>query len=290
MWDLRRGDLVGRAYRRAVPRGLRHHIEFIQKHGRPAYLPWSKPTSFMGKVVWRIHNDRRDLIRPLGDKLAMKDIAAAAGVATPETLWSGTDPDELAEASVSFGRPWVLKPNHASQTVRFYDGPISAEEAQRVAGPWVHPEMVFGTAHGEWAYSQARKLIVAEEALGPEGVDLPDFRMFTFDGKPVVCGVDSGKFGPSRSYSFFRLPDWELMDVTGLAPPRDMPAPPELPLMLDAASRVGAPYDFVRVDLYARGGQVWLGELTPYPGIGLVRYEPQSFDDWLGSQWKLPEV
>ena len=37
-------------------------------------------------------------------------------------------------------------------------------------------------------------------------------------------------------------------------------------------------------------GQVWLGELTPYPGIGLVRYEPRAFDDWLGSLWTLPQI
>lgn len=289
MWDFRRGNLIGRAYRRLVPRHLRHHLEFIKVHGRPAYLPWAPPTSYMGKVVWRIHHDRRDILRPLGDKLAMKDLARAVGVSVPATLWAGTDPAELAEASRSFEGRWVLKPNHTSQRVHFFEGPIEVEEASAATQGWT--DIIFGTAHGEWAYLFARPLIIAEEALTPEGADLPDYKFLTFNGEPQVCWVVEGRFG-NTTHTYYKVPEWERIDaVTSGMPAADATLPPrELPAMLDAARRLGEGYDFIRVDLYAREGQVWLGELTPYPAAGLARLEPRSFDEWLGSHWLLPDL
>lgn len=41
-------------------------------------------------------------LKVLNDKLAVKDVGALAGVASPRTLWAGTDPAELARASRSF--------------------------------------------------------------------------------------------------------------------------------------------------------------------------------------------
>ena len=44
--------------------------------------------------------------------------------------------------------------------------------------------------------------------------------------------------------------------------------------MLEVAETLGAAFDFVRVDLYDVGGEVWFSELTPYPGGGLDRFDP----------------
>jgi hypothetical protein len=42
----------------------------------------------------------------------------------------------------------------------------------------------------------------------------------------------------------------------------------------------------VRVDLYDTGGHVYFGELTHYPGGGLVRIRPRAFDRALGDLWR----
>ncbi len=58
---------------------------------------------------------------------------------------------------------------------------------------------------------------------------------------------------------------------------------------VDAAASATA--DGVEVDA-ARwvplDAEVWFGELTPYPGGGVIRYEPREFDHELGAYWTLP--
>ena len=45
----------------------------------------------------------------------------------------------------------------------------------------------------------------------------------------------------------------------------------------------------LRVDCYEVDGELWFGELTPYPGAGLSPLEP-DLDAWLGGTWTLPRL
>ena len=56
--------------------------------------------------------------------------------------------------------------------------------------------------------------------------------------------------------------------------------------MLEIAAALGKEFDFVRVDLYDVDGHVYFGELTHYPGGGLVRIRPRAFDRALGDLWR----
>jgi hypothetical protein len=58
--------------------------------------------------------------------------------------------------------------------------------------------------------------------------------------------------------------------------------------MLATAAKLGSGFDFIRVDLYNILGEVYFGEFTPYPGSGLCRFVPASFDTELGARWTLP--
>ncbi len=41
---------------------------------------------------------------------------------------------------------------------------------------------------------------------------------------------------------------------------------------MGVAPRLGADFDFVRVDLYLSQGKLWFGELTHYPANACARY------------------
>ena len=45
----------------------------------------------------------------------------------------------------------------------------------------------------------------------------------------------------------------------------------------------------LRVDCYEVEGELWFGELTPYPGAGLSPIEP-DLDARLGAAWTLPPL
>ena len=58
-----------------------------------------------------------------------------------------------------------------------------------------------------------------------------------------------------------------------LHPPGDLvPAPANLAEMIDSAERIAGDLDFIRVDLYNVGGEIYLGEAAAYPGGGLERH------------------
>jgi hypothetical protein len=68
-----------------------------------------------------------------------------------------------------------------------------------------------------------------------------------------------------------------------------VPPPRHLDRMLKAAAALGAPTDFVRVDLYECGDRVIFGELTNYPGAGRERFLDPTLDARLGQWWHVPK-
>ena len=89
----------------------------------------------------------------------------------------------------------------------------------------------------------------------------------------------------------FYTADWRPLGVRQgypLAPVIE--APPGLEAMTAWARRLGERFDFIRIDFYDLDGDVYLGEMTPYPESGLLPFVPASFDDELGDAWTLPAL
>ena len=252
-------------------------------HKRP--LPLKRPQRFTEKINWRIVHDRRDILRPLGDKMAMKKYAAsrASGVLIPETLWSGSKLSGFLDTHPA--GPWVVKPNHRSGLVIFGSDSTPTDPHVVVSDEWLQERN--GRYKGEWAYQFAKRCLIAEANISPGG-DIPmDYKFYVFRGRIPLIHVDADRFdGISRT---FFTPEWRQISATnGFPASHGISAPDNLPEMLEAASKLGAEFDFIRVDLYSDGKQIWFGEFTPYPAGGLRHYAPDSFDTWLGSFWELP--
>jgi TupA-like ATPgrasp len=262
-----------------LPAGIRRRVLFACCNRR---LPdFRDPRTFSDKVNWRILNDRRPLLEWTCDKLAMKERARAiAGLRVPRTWWAGTDLRELE--AVQLPEHWVLKPNHRSGLVHFGQGHPDAARLRELTAGWLRPFQASGM--GEWAYSRARPLLLAEEMIGEPGSPAPDYKFFTFGGDVAAVQVDTGRHSVHRRRLY--LPDWTPLEVrSGNHPLAAIePAPPGLGRMLAVAAQLGAGVDFIRIDLYDVRGGVWFGEVTPYPGSGLDRFVPAS----LGARWELP--
>ncbi len=271
---------VPRAVLDRAPLPAKRAALFREAHGR---WPGRPPRTFTDKVNWRVVHDRRPLIGQLGDKLAMKAYAAARcpELRVPAVLWSGTDVAAFAAADLP--EKWVLKPNHGTMRVHVGSGRPDVAELRRVTAGWLD-EPLFRT-RGEWVYSQARRVLLAEEFLG-SGEPPVDHKFLVFGGRVELVQVDTGRFGDHRRRLY--RPDWTPVDVAEAVAPGPVTDPPALlPRMLEVAAVLGAEFDFVRVDLYAVDGEVWFSELTPYPGGGLDRFDP-ALDSTLGALWELP--
>lgn len=268
-----------------LPIAARRRALFVWTHQRLPNL--RSPRTFNEKINWRILNDRRPVLEWTCDKLAMKEyVRSVPGIHLPQVLWTGTDLRELAAAGLP--EHWVLKPNHRSGLVHFGHGRPDVQELSSITAAWHRPAEA--ESLGEWAYSKARRLLLAEEFIGTPGSPPTDYKFFVFDGTVAAIQVDFSRHSAHTRRMY--LADWSPLNVQyggrPLAPPS--PAPPVLDRMLAAAAALGAAFEFIRVDLYNVGDRIYFGEFTPYPSGGLARFTPASFDAELGARWNLPEA
>jgi hypothetical protein len=278
-----------------LPSGLSRRALFFYFHRRFPHV--KNPVTFNEKVNWRILKDRREILTWTCDKLAMKDYAssvqaaAAHGLRIPRTLWSGVDVKELE--NVELPEHWVLKPNHRSGHVFFGHGQPDTAVLQEVVKGWLRPAE--GVDLREWAYLKARPMLLAEEMLGVPGSPPSDYKFSVFGGEVGVIEVHNDRYHNDRYNDHHRLhwylPDWTPLEVTSVGYTLS-PAEPSPPInfskMIAIASELGRSFDYMRVDLYNVGGDIFFGELTPYPSSGFDRFAPHSFDVELGAKWELP--
>jgi hypothetical protein len=128
--------------------------------------------------------------------------------------------------------------------------------------------------------------VVVERFLGHGDAPPTDYKFFVFHGTPAMVVVDENRF--SGHTSTMLTPEWEPFAVDNrFGAAAALPSQPaNYDRMLEIAATLGKEFDFVRVDLYSVGGHVYFGELTHYPGGGLVRLRPRAFDRALGDLWR----
>jgi TupA-like ATPgrasp len=283
------GDIAKKAFwagMRHVPLRERRQILYRLRHGRWANLGVDAEL-FTEKMQRRILFDHRPLIGDLGDKLKMKERAALSGdVQIPRTYWSGTDLDELASVADLPNR-WVLKPTNASGKVILAEGRPNIAALKRQTRGWLLKVSPLWRDQGEWIYSTAKPAMLLEERLGGELVP-DDYKFFVFHGDVAVINLHSARFSDHHERRYY-TPDWTPLEIRHyphpIAPLKA--APPNLDRMLTIASKMGADFDFIRVDLYDIDGQVWFGELSPYDGGGLSPFDPLDWDRKLGRRWRM---
>ena len=136
---------VNETVRSWIPPRQKRQLMFLRNHGR--WGNFKNPRTFSEKVNWRILNDRRAELAWTGDKLEMKERAAAVGVRSPETYWQGERVSTLA--GVALPDHWVLKPNHRSSLIHFGEGDPDIEQLDRLTIGWTDETQ--SKVLGEWA-------------------------------------------------------------------------------------------------------------------------------------------
>src|SRR6185312_5625486 len=104
-----------------------------------------------------------------------------------------------------------------------------------------------------------------------------------FHGKPEAVQKDNH----AHNLNAFYTPDWMLTDATyrSTSGIRQADRPENLGEMIEIASRLSAPFDFVRIDLYNVHGRVYFGEFTFTPTAGTHKFGPPHWDLYFGEKW-----
>ena len=196
-------------------------------------------------------------------------------------------PDDLDMAALT--EPCVIKATHGcDMTILLPAGApgCATSHAIRVTvARWLATDY-YRAGWREAPYRGLPRRAVVERFIGTDGVPPPDYKFFVFHGKVGMVAVDQDRFAAHTSTLLH--PDWHA--VTGAAtfdPAAELPdQPPNYRRMVQVAERLGAAFEFARVDLYNVDGRIFFGEITHYPGGGLVRLRPRAFDRALGDLWR----
>lgn len=274
----------------AVPLRLRQQFQYRRAVGR--WLDSRSPTTWTEKLYWRIHHDRRPLLADAVNKLWMKDYAIETCgdlLLVPETIWSGVSLSEWARSAPPSERAWVAKPIAGMNArVWFGNGRPSIAEAVGVEAEWERRSRGDMRRGVPWGYQVAPRGFLVEEQVGTDPSAIRDYKVHVFQGRAALVQVIEGRWS-GRQRQVLYDPDWTLVAHKGFSesPPAPCGPPPGVAALITAAERLGQRFDYIRVDLYLIGGEVWFGELTPYPNFRRFMGFPR-LDESLGGLWNLP--
>lgn len=249
-----------------------------------------KPKSFNEKILWRkLYEHDLSFIKAV-DKVAAREIVSGtigAGFLVPmQGVFKSYE--DIPFAHLSY--PCVLKTSSGSGAVRILR--VHDEDSIRECISYFRnlPSISYGEEFGEWAYDFVEPKIIVEDMLSPDGCSVPvDYKFYVYDGRVHFFHMDIDRFEDHHRVVFGR-------DLRPMEFRLNYPRPKVVPVlsnkieeMIVVAEKLGSSWDFVRVDLYEVKGAIYFGEFTFYPGAGMERFLPSTWDFELGRPWPIRE-
>lgn len=120
--------------------------------------------------------------------------------------------------------------------------------------------------------------------------DLPDYKIFCFNGTPKFLFVATGRQKHDTRFDFYDA-DFNHLDLINGHPVADIQPdkPKNFDIMLGLAGKLSKDMPQLRVDFYNCNGNIYFGELTFYHWSGMVPFEPQKWDYEFGQLLNLPK-
>lgn len=276
---------------RGLPAQWYCSIAHLMYHGRLSTFrnPQTFSELLYAKMIWD-HDPRYPLTV---DKFTVREwVAERAGEELLIPLLAvDSDPEAIDFDAIE--PPFVVKATHGyNMTLMVREGDqVDKSAIVATAHEWLKRDF-YGTWK-EWAYKDCPRRIVVEKFIG-DGVRPPaDLKFYVFRGRVGIIGVESDRWGDHKTNYFDR--NWRPLNIRITFPPV-IPAPPKpdnFERLLEIAENLGSEFDFVRIDLYEVDGQIYFGEITHYPGGGLIRFRTAHVDAAIGELWRkgtpLPE-
>ncbi len=265
------------------PHEVNVRLQFRQKHGRDPDL--AHPKTFNEKVTARKLNLTDHIYQMTADKFAVRAfVAERVGDSVLIPQYQVVDRAEDLDMD-ALPQQFILKPTHGSgwREIVFDKSAIDRDAVRATMRKWLR--LNFFDTYFEIHYRNIPRRIVAERLLLNAG-GLPNgYMFFVFRGRVRVISVCLDHGSPNMSITRFD-PTWRRLIVAGnRQTAKDVAPPSRLREMLEVAEKLGAGFDFVRVDLYCVEDRVWFGEMTHTPAAGLSALNPPEFDVDLGRIW-----
>ena len=271
-------------------------LKLMYKSRMGKSLNLDNPRSFSEKLQWLKLYDRKPWYSRLVDKYEVRSyIEETIGKEYLIPLYGvWDDPDEIDFDGLP--DQFVLKCTHDSGSVIICQDKTKLDKNKAKKKLKRAQRFNFYYCSREWPYKNVKPRIIAEEYLcDSKHKDLVDYKFFCFSGVPTHCQAICGR-NTYKTMDFFDM-DWHQqvfrrVSGQGKAYPlanEPIPQPTTFHTMKAAAEQLSKGIPFVRVDFYEVKGKMYFGEVTFYPASGFCAFEPDEWDDILGSWIQLPE-
>ncbi len=240
--------------------------------------------SLTEKIRWRNkHPVKNSWI--FADKILAKDIALqrAPGCKVNKIIYMPKNLDDIDISKLP--ENYIFKANHGSGwLVKVKDGKdvhtgekITNELLIRYAKNWLGK--IYGHGH-EKQYLLIEPQVFFEEYLE----EFSEFRFFCFDGKVRFIMIDTET--PEGTKSTIYDVDWNRIKAHWRDPEgAEVKKPKNLAKFIHIVEKLALDIDFIRIDMYVKGNDIYFGEFTFTPNAGGARINPPEFDMLWGNFW-----
>lgn len=254
-------------------------------------LNLKEPKTFNEKLQWLKLYNRKPEYTVMVDKVKAKEyVAKLIGEEhIIPTLGVWDSPEEIDFDALP--DQFVLKCNHNSGMGMFICRDKSKLDVSKVKRELKKGlKQDYYMTNREWPYKNVPRKIMAEKYMVDEsGVELKDYKIFSFNGEPKLIEVDFGRFTHHKRNIYNT--NWEQIALEITYPKDDkhlIKRPQSLERMLELSSKLSNKIPFVRTDFYIINGRIYFGELTFFHGSGTERFTPNEWDERLGELIVLP--
>ncbi len=266
-------------------------IRVIYKHIFGVWPDLETPRTISEKFCWLKINDRRPVNAVITDKFRMRGYVEQFGFGhllnELHAVWDSAeevDFDALPDAyalKVTNGSAWNVIKGPGTE--------IDEVLTRKHLDLWMKTNMADNK--GEWYYAASPSRIIAEHYLDNGGGDIPDYKVFVFNGDVRIIQYCEGRYINFRS--IFMDSDWRPMPFTyaNFAPYGGPPParPKDLDEMIETSRILSQGFPFVRVDFYIHQKRLLLGELTLNPVGGYTVFTPDEWNEKIGDWLNLPD-
>lgn len=266
------------------------YLRILHKARMNETLNLEKPKSFNEKLQWLKLYDRRPEYREMTDKYEVrKYIESRIGDEYLIPLLGVWERFEDIDFNL-LPEQFVLKCTHDSGSAVICNKSDGIDEIK--LRKFFKKKLKFDYYWGsrEWNYHGIKPRVIAEKYMVDEsGIELKDYKIFTFGGKAKVIQVDYGRFTNHKRNIY--TTDWEYLNVNVKVPTdptHKINKPNKLYEMIKLAELLSEGIPHVRVDFYIINDKIYFGELTFHHAGGQEVFHPESFAMKMGSWITLP--
>lgn len=273
---------------RFLPNDLFVKKDFRERMGFDLNL--DNPKSFSEKIQWLKLYYKNPILPTLADKYESKKIVekevGIKYVMPTHAIYNDAN-DILLD---KLPKKVALKATHASgiNIISFDKSELDEKKVQSFFKH--HLKKSYYLHSKEWAYKYVKPRVIAEELILEVNNELPkDYKIHCFSGIPRYIQVDHQRYkNHTRSYYDEY---WSKKEFSHAKPIHQglIDKPKSLDEMFEICKKLSKNLPYIRVDFFYVNNNIYVGELTCYPGNGMEPFSDYAWDLRLGELLVLPK-